>query len=108
GKSEVLEVIKQNEKYIFARLGRMKDIHQFHLRNRNTFKPAPIDKDEDQEIEVFTYLLLDRENFIISYLREQSAPSIQRLGHLLTQVYQTEKLFGEISSILIEDALSLI
>lgn len=108
GKSEVLEIINQDDKYIFARLGRMRDIHQFQLRNTKTFKPDPIDKDDDQEIEVFTYLLLDRKNFIISYLKEQSAPSIQRLGHLLTQVFRDEGFFGEISSITIEDALPLI
>lgn len=108
GKSEVLEIINENERYVFARLGRMKDVYQFQLRNRDTFKPDPIDKDDDQEIEVFTYLLLDRNNFIISYLKEQSAPSIQRLGNLLTQVFKSEKLYGEISSITIEDALPLI
>src|SRR5699024_4164244 len=108
GKSEVLEVISENDKFIFARLGSMRDIYQFQLRNRNTFKPDPIDKDDDQEVEVFTYLLLDMKNFIISYLKGQSAPSIQRLGHLLTQVFKEEGFVGEISSISIEDALPLI
>lgn len=108
GKSEVLEVISSDEKYIFARLGRMKDIYQFQLRNTRTFKPDPIDKADDQEIEVFTYLLIDRENYLISYLKEQSAPSIQRIGHLLTQIYKESELIGEISSITIEDALPLI
>lgn len=108
GKSEVLEIIKQDDKYIFARLGKMKDVHQFQLRNKDTFEAEPIDKNEDQEIEVFTYLLIDRENFIISYLKEQSAPSIQRLGELLTQVFKKDKLFAEISSITIEDALPLL
>lgn len=108
GKSEVLEVINHDERYLFARLGSMKDVHQFQLRNRDNFKPDPIDKAEDQEIEVFTYLLLDRTNFIISYLKEQSAPSIQKLGDLLTRVFKEEKLYGEISSITIEDALPLL
>lgn len=108
GKSEVLEIIKEDEDYIFARLGRMRDIHQFHLRNTKTFKPDPIDKNDDQEIEIFTYLLIDRKDFIISYLKEQSAPSIQRLGNVITQVFKSNGFFGEISSITIEDALPLI
>lgn len=108
GKSEVLEILHHDNDYIFARLGRMRDIYQFQLRNRTTFKPDPINKTDDQEIEIFTYLLLDRTNFIISYLREQSAPDIQKLGSVLTQVYKEEEIFGEISSITIEDALPII
>lgn len=106
---ETLEVLDYDEKYIYARIGKMKDIFTVHLRNKQTLKASPIARTTGQELEIFTYLLIDRKNYIVSYIKEQSAPSIQKLGYLIDNNYaQSHKLYGEIASVLIEDAIPIL
>ncbi|RHW29443.1 hypothetical protein [Oceanobacillus profundus] len=100
-----LEVIEHNDKYIFGRLGKEKDVRSFHIREDKTLISRPIDVKKDQIFEVFTYLLIDRETLIVSYLFEQSAPSILKLGELFTNLYKDDSLFGEIASVSVEDAI---
>lgn len=104
-----LELLNVTEEYIYARIGRMRDIKTVHLRNRDTLEATPITKKDEQEFEIFTYLYIDRSNYVISFIREQGAPSIQKLGNLIGNVYgETENLFSEITSIMIEDAIPLL
>lgn len=106
---DTIEFIKENEKYIFAKMGRTKDVYAVHLRNNETLEPSPIQIGNDQSLEIFTYLLMDRENFVVSYLREQSAPSIQKLKDLMNFNFgSSENTFAEISSVIIEDAIPLL
>lgn len=49
---ETLEVLEYDEKYIFARIGKMKDILTVHLRNRKTLKPSDIPRSAGQELEI--------------------------------------------------------
>ncbi|RDW15948.1 hypothetical protein [Oceanobacillus chungangensis] len=100
-----LEVIEHNDEYIFGRLGKEKDVRAFHIREGKTLISKPIDVKKDQIFEVFTYLLIDRETLIVSYLFEQSAPSILKLGELFTNLYKDDSLFGEIAAVSVEDAI---
>lgn len=106
--TDTIEFIDHDDKYIYARIGRAKDLFTVQLRNPNTLEPSRLDIGPDKQLEIFTYLLIDRTNYIISYLREQSAPSIQRLTCLIDNNFQDENLFGEISSIAIDDAIPLL
>lgn len=106
--NETLEYLRQDDEYIFARLGKTKDIRIYHLRDRQTLKADPIQKNHTQELEVFTYVLINRKTYVISYLQEQSSPSIQILGDLISEIFYEEELFGEINSITVEDALPIL
>ncbi|PUB12637.1 hypothetical protein [Paenisporosarcina sp. OV554] len=103
--STTLEILQSDDKFIFARMGKEKDMRAYHLREERTFKAEQILKRNNQIFEVFTYLLIDRETLIISYLHEMSAPSILRIGELFTNLYNIEQLFGEVASVSVEDAI---
>ncbi|MFJ7993604.1 hypothetical protein ACIQY5_15685 [Peribacillus frigoritolerans] len=103
------EIINSDDRYIFGKIGRYKDMISFQLRDRETLESSKISKTNTQDLEVFTYLLIDRSNYLISYLKEQSAPSISVLSSLIDNVYgSTQSLFGEVSSIMIEDAIPIL
>lgn len=106
--NETLEIIRSDKDFIFARLGKAQDIRQYHLRDLETLKADPIQKNYTQVLEIFTYILINRNTYIISYLKEQSSPSIQLLGDLISSKYREEQLVGEISSITVEDALPIL
>lgn len=104
-----LELLNVTDEYIYARIGRMRDIATVHLRNKHTLEATPITKKDGQEFEIFTYVYIDRSNYVISFIHEQGAPSIQKLGNLIGNVYgETENVFSEITSIMIEDAIPLL
>lgn len=105
----VLEILNVNDRYIYARIGKQQDILSVHLRDTETLVPAEIERVGNQQLEIFTYLLIERENYIISFLREQSAPSIQELGSLISNFFGTiRELHSEISSVMIEDAIPIL
>ncbi|SFS52402.1 hypothetical protein [Marininema halotolerans] len=106
--ADVFELLWFSDEYIFARMGRYKNDVSVHLRDMGTLKPSPISKEDNQELEIFTYLLIDRDNYLVSYLREQSAPSIQMLSNLINNNCVERNLCAEISSIIIEDAIPLL
>lgn len=100
-----LEVLDSNADFIFGRMGKERDMRAFHLRETETYKSEQIAKKENQIFEVFTYLLIDRKTYIVCYLQETSAPAILKLGELISNTYKTEELFGEVSSVSVEDAI---
>lgn len=106
--NKTLEFLDFDKDYIFARIGRYQDLISVHLRNRKTYEPKKISKTVDQELEIFTYLLIDRNNYVISFLKEQAAPSIRTLQYLIDNNYSNQEIFGEISGVVIEDAIPLL
>lgn len=104
---ETLEIISDDEKYIFARIGKIKDFKSVHFRNIVTLKSSPITKAANQEIEIFTYILIDKNNFVISFLRESSAPSIRKISGL-KRYFTNQNLDLEISAITIKDVLRVL
>lgn len=100
-----LEILDSNADFVFGRMGKERDMRAFHLRETETYKSEQIAKKENQIFEVFTYLLIDRNTYIVCYLQETSAPSILKLGELISNTYKTEELFGEVSSVSVEDAI---
>ncbi|WP_080872534.1 hypothetical protein [Oceanobacillus timonensis] len=105
----VLEILNVSERYIYARIGKQQDILTVHLRDTETLEPSEIERVGNQQLEIFTYLLIERENYIISFLREQSAPSIQELGKLVSNFLGPNwELHSEISSVMIDDAIPIL
>ncbi|REJ18658.1 MAG: hypothetical protein C6W57_03355 [Caldibacillus debilis] len=106
--TKTIEFLKYDEQYIFARMGKYQDILTVHLRNKKTLEPEEISKTVDQELEIFTYFLLDRSNFLISFLKEMSAPSINTLALLIDTFYSDSEIFGEIKGVIVDDAIPLL
>lgn len=102
------EVFNNKSNFIFARLGKMQDIHQFQLRNQDTLEASEIIKDSKQQLEVFTYLMIDRSNYIISFLKQQSAPALEKLSDLIRSKVANNEIFAEVSSITVEDAIPIL
>lgn len=107
-RKSIFEVLNHDEKYIFAKICREKDAISYQIRDTETYVPNKIELSVNQRFEVFTYLLIDRENFIISYLKEQSAPDIKTIQYLIENNYGHKDLFGEISGIMIDDAIPIL
>ncbi|WP_342515653.1 hypothetical protein [Sutcliffiella sp. FSL R7-0096] len=105
---KTLEILDFNDQYIFARIGRYQDLISVHLRDRTTHVSETISRTADQDLEIFTYLLIDRDNFIISFLKEFAAPSIRTLQFLIDNNYFGRELFGEVSGVIVEDAIPLL
>ncbi|OYD06110.1 hypothetical protein [Paludifilum halophilum] len=106
--SDVFELINKDDKYIFAKLGRSRDYFSVQLRDRKTMEGFPIEKKDGQDLELFTYVLIDRENYVLSYLRDKSAPFIQQLSKLIDVYCKAQNLCAEISSVIIDDAIPLL
>lgn len=107
-RKSILEILNHDDKYIFAKICRETDAISYQIRDNSTFVPNKIEISINQTFEVFTYLLIDRENFIISFLKEQSAPDIKTIQYLIENNYGHQDLFGEISGVMAEDAIPLL
>lgn len=98
--------------YIFARLGRKKDINNIHRRNMKDFSSQEIVVNQDEEVEIFTYLFLFFEETVqkvsIAYLTSLSAPNIRQLTDMVRR-YTTDKTKElEISPILTKEVTSIL
>src|SRR5690625_6483476 len=82
----------------------MQNIKTVHLRNKKTLQASPIQKAIDQEIEIFTYLIINKKNMVITYITEQGAPQINKIENIATR-YLSGKEFLEVVTIIVPDAL---
>lgn len=98
--------------YIFARIGRKKDINELQRRNPTNFKSKDIDKDVDEDIEVFTYfyMIFERAEGKVSiiYLTSLSAPGIRQLDELMTKYSLDSKKRTLISPIITRDVSNVL
>ena len=107
-KISILEILSHDDKYIFAKICRETDAISYQIRDNSTFVPNRIELSINQTFEIFTYLLIDRENFVISFLKEKSAPDIKTIQYLIDNNYGHQDLFGEISGVMVENAIPLL
>lgn len=102
-----LEVLSNTNDYIFARLGKMQDIKTVHLRDKKTLRASPIQKAIDQEIEIFTYLIINKYNMVVTYITELGAPQIKKIERIAKR-YFSESEYLEVVPILVPDALEVL
>ena len=69
-----MDILSNNENYLFGRIGKFKDNSEALMRNINTFETGDVGDDE-RILEVYTYFLYDYENGILGFIKGQSAPS---------------------------------
>ncbi|WP_214780942.1 hypothetical protein [Exiguobacterium sp. S3] len=79
------EVIRRNETYIFGLLGKNIDTY-LHLRNRNTRRSREIAREEDEQIEATTFFVINLEDMVCAFFREQGAPVIEEMNKLFYRV----------------------
>ncbi|MBE6051919.1 MAG: hypothetical protein E7214_15060 [Clostridium sp.] len=102
-----LEYIKKiknsnvDDNYMFFRIGREKDIEGAVKRNVQTFEGKEvIDKDEQDEynLEICTYILIDLKNGIISELYGRFAPTVSSFSQIINILLQSlEKKYENVT-----------
>ncbi|WWU66148.1 hypothetical protein QJR26_07175 [Clostridium baratii] len=89
--SVTLDILANNEKYLFARVGKETEHYNILKRNKSTVKAEPVIKSEDINtvLEVCTYFLLDYDNGIVGFVFGKSAPTPNALINIITD-YDSE------------------
>lgn len=102
-----VEIVSENENYVFGKMGKEQDINNYQLRKSETLASSPITKGPDQFFEAFSYFMIDKKTFAVSYIMERSAPRIVFLGDMFTQVFkESDKLWGATVTIVSKDSLT--
>lgn len=76
------DFIDFDKNFVFARLGRINDKNTVQIRNRVTYAKKDINTGANEDIEVYTYFLLDFDTGIISFISGTYTPSIMKLLRL--------------------------
>ncbi|EMF0149903.1 hypothetical protein OUS16_002322, partial [Enterococcus hirae] len=104
-----MEVLSNNDNYIFGKLGKEHDINQFQIRKTDTLKSRDISKAADELFESFSYFLIDKSTFSVSYIKETTAPNISYLSYLITNEFiSTDKIRGWIECLVDKDAIEML
>ena len=82
----ILDILVNNETYLFARVGKETEHYNILKRNKETMKAEPAIKNDDINtvLEVCTYFLLDYRNGIVGFVFGQSAPTPNALINIIT------------------------
>lgn len=98
--------------YIFARLGRKKDINNIQKRNRKDYSTKKIEIDIDEDMEVYTYLYIFFEESVkkisIAYLTSKSAPHISKISNLIYKYGNNKSNVIEVNPILTEESTKIL
>lgn len=68
-----MDIISNNNNYLFGRIGKFKDNSESLVRNFNTFEVSSVG-DEERFLEIYTYFILDYTYGVIGYINGRSAP----------------------------------
>lgn len=100
--------------FVFGRLGRKKDISGVQRRDRETYSAQNIEKEEKEDIEIYTYFYIffekAQENKVmtIAYLSGQSAPGIRLLSNLVFRYGDKDSKRLNIQPIITQDIINVI
>ncbi|MDT2011133.1 hypothetical protein [Carnobacterium divergens] len=104
--SAIMEIINETADYVFGKLGKEHDINQFQIRKNDTLESRDISKEADELFESFSYFLIDKATFSVSYIKESTAPGINYLATLITNEFMnTAKVRGLIECLVDEEAI---
>lgn len=85
----MIEYIEMTENNMFVRIGKETPENIIGKRNHDTGKLANIELDQRETIEAYTYLYVDFENCIMSFLNLSGAPSRTIFEKYLNSINQT-------------------
>lgn len=83
-----MDIISNDENYLFGRIGKYKDNSESLFRNINTYEVSDVGNDE-MFLEIYTYFILDYSYNIIGYINGRSAPNAFQLEGIINS-YQEE------------------
>lgn len=101
-----MDIIKNNDNYLFARVGKIKSNADMQFRNLTTGERKDVLTDEEAEqigIEICTYFLLDYTVGIVGFILGQSAPGVNALVNLVNDY--SEQYNMSITSIVSNDSV---
>jgi hypothetical protein len=98
--------------YIFARLGRKKDINNIQKRNMKDYSTKKIEIDVDEDMEIYTYFYIFFEDSVkkvsIAYLTSKSAPHISKISNLIYKYHHDKSNVIEVNPILTEESTQIL
>ncbi|EPB3004543.1 hypothetical protein ACRE4Z_001546 [Enterococcus hirae] len=101
-----VEIITSNEYYVFGKMGKEQDINQFQIRKNDSLESRLISKESDELFEAFSYFLIDKKTFAVTYIKEKVAPNISYLSDMFTQEFKdSNKIWGKTIVLMDEDAI---
>lgn len=104
-----MDIIINNDNYLFARVGKIKDNAELQVRNLATGERKDVLSDEEAEqmgIEICTYFLLDYTIGIVGFILGQSTPGVNTLVNLVNE-YRDDYTM-RIDSIMSNDSASVL
>lgn len=98
--------------YIFARLGRKKDINNIQKRNMKDYSAKKIEISKDENMEIYTYFYILFEESVkkvsIAYLTSKSAPHISKISNLIYKYHNDKSNVIEVNPILTEESTKIL
>lgn len=87
-----MDIILNNEAFLFGRIGKYKDNSESLMRNINTNEAFNVGN-EEMFLEIYTYFIIDYSYNVIGYLNGKSAPSVFELKGIVNS-YEEEKIMS--------------
>lgn len=81
-----LDILRNDNEYLFARVGKTKDINEALIRDIRTNQIDNVVDPEEiayKKLEIFTYFLLDYTNGLLGFVEGQSAPNVNTIGNIV-------------------------
>lgn len=77
-----MDIISNDENFLFGRVGKFKDPSASLVRNIQTYEVSSVG-DNQRFLEIYTYFIMDYQHGIIGYINGQSAPSVYLLQEIV-------------------------
>lgn len=81
-----LDILHNGNDYLFARVGKTKDINEALIRDIRTNQIDNVVNPNEigfKKLEIFTYFLLDYATGLLGFIEGQSAPSVNSIGNII-------------------------
>jgi hypothetical protein len=81
-----LDIIINDNNYLFARVGKTKDINEALIRDIRTNRIDNVVNPQEvayKKLEIFTYFLLDYANGVLGFIEGQSAPGVHTIQNIV-------------------------
>ena len=103
----VLEIIEFKDHEAFIKIGQQNSVNTVALRDVDTLETERVPMSDTQQLELFTYFLIDFTTGIVSYIGVNGAPKISVIRTLFDEEFvATQSTYTKIASILTTDILN--
>lgn len=102
----VLEVIHRDNHVVFAKIGQQNNADTVALRDHATLETENVPMSASQALELYTYLLIDFETCILSYISISGAPRISAIRGMFNTQFEAEGIESRLAAILTNDVIA--